>query len=76
MSLINALENLEVEFGDIWISKDLGSQIVTALKAGQTMRNCFIAIIDDTGVSWSVDIKRVNLGVAGLAWDAATKEEV
>ena len=51
-------------------------KVAAALRAGQAMRNCFIAITDDTDVPWSVDIKRVNLGASGLAWDAATQEEV
>jgi hypothetical protein len=61
MSLINTLENLEVEFGDVWISKELGSRIVAALKAGQDMYD---------------DIKLTgNYTQSMVAWDEATKED-
>jgi hypothetical protein len=57
-------------------NSEVSEKIITTLRAGQAMRNCFNPIDDDDGSFWATDVKRSDLSVAGLAWDEATQEEV
>ncbi len=68
--MIKELED-QASYHDVCLSDPRA--IIAALKAGQAMRNCFEAIKCDYDSTWAVAIERVNLGDAGLAWDAATK---
>lgn len=76
MSVEQIIDQLRIARSDNSLSEEVYSKTVAALRAGQAMRNCFnpIAVVD--GSFWASDIRRSDIGVAGLAWDAATREEV
>lgn len=79
MSLIDKLLNLETEWENVWISKELASQIVAALKAGQAMRQVFSTeeyydVAGNKREELDVDMEEAEEAVK--AWDAATKGNV
>ena len=70
MTLIQDICNLETEFGDVWISKQLGSQIVATLKASQAIRE-EVQAMSDEGYYLTAPLEQ-----ALEIWDDTTKEIV
>jgi len=55
MNIVDKILNLETEWGDIWISKELAKEIIAALRAAKDIRDAYADYIQGECASYTIE---------------------